>query len=67
MGGLGCDNMTVLIVCFLNGKPYEKLAEKCRSNLVQSNDSVNNVLSRENIADDMKIPYEKDNCLSVSN
>lgn len=30
MGGLGCDNMTVLIVCMLNGEPYEKLAEKCR-------------------------------------
>lgn len=30
MGGLGCDNMTVVIVCFLNGEPYEKLAEKCK-------------------------------------
>lgn len=30
MGGLGCDNMTVLIVCLLNGEPYEKLADKCK-------------------------------------
>lgn len=30
MGGLGCDNMTVVLVCFLNGEPYEKLAEKCK-------------------------------------
>ena len=30
MGGLGCDNMTVLIVCFVNGKSYEDLAEKCK-------------------------------------
>jgi len=30
MGGLGCDNMTVVLACILNGEPYEKLAEKCR-------------------------------------
>ncbi len=24
MGGLGCDNMTVVIVCFLHGKPYKR-------------------------------------------
>lgn len=30
MGGLGCDNMTVIIVCFLhNGETFEQLAEKC--------------------------------------
>lgn len=30
MGGLGCDNMTVILVCFLNGESYEKLAERCK-------------------------------------
>ncbi len=30
MGGLGCDNMTVILVCFLNGEPYEKLVERCK-------------------------------------
>lgn len=30
MGGLGCDNMTVVLVCFLNNEPYEKLAERCK-------------------------------------
>ena len=30
MGGLGCDNMTVVLVCFLNGEPYEKLSERCK-------------------------------------
>ncbi len=30
MGGLGCDNMTVVLVCFLNGEPYEYLAERCK-------------------------------------
>lgn len=29
MGGLGCDNMTVCIVCFLHGKPYEDLIRRC--------------------------------------
>lgn len=29
MGGLGCDNMTVVLVCFLHGCSYEDLAMKC--------------------------------------
>lgn len=29
MGGLGCDNMTVVLVCFLHGQKYEDLAAKC--------------------------------------
>ena len=24
MGGLGCDNMTVILVCFLHGQPYKR-------------------------------------------
>jgi len=30
MGGLGCDNMTVVIVCFLHNEPYDRLTEKCK-------------------------------------
>ncbi|KAK7503797.1 hypothetical protein BaRGS_00004920 [Batillaria attramentaria] len=29
MGGLGCDNMTVVLVCFLHGGSYTDLARKC--------------------------------------
>lgn len=29
MGGLGCDNMTVILVCLLNGQSYEDLVERC--------------------------------------
>jgi len=29
MGGLGCDNMTVILVCFLHNKPYQHLIDKC--------------------------------------
>ncbi|BFZ15105.1 hypothetical protein BsWGS_18143 [Bradybaena similaris] len=28
-GGLGCDNMTVILVCFLHGGTYDDLARKC--------------------------------------
>ncbi|CAG9762473.1 unnamed protein product [Ceutorhynchus assimilis] len=31
MAGLGCDNMTVVIVVFLHGKPYQEVIEKCKS------------------------------------
>uniref|UniRef100_A0A8D8PVX0 protein-serine/threonine phosphatase n=1 Tax=Cacopsylla melanoneura TaxID=428564 RepID=A0A8D8PVX0_9HEMI len=29
MGGLGCDNMTVVIICLLHGQPYADLVKKC--------------------------------------
>lgn len=29
MGGLGCDNMTVVLIAFLHGKNYEDLADRC--------------------------------------
>jgi len=29
MGGLGCDNMTVILVCFLHNQPFDKLVETC--------------------------------------
>lgn len=29
MGGLGCDNMTVVIICFLHDKPYSELVSRC--------------------------------------
>ena len=31
MGGLGCDNMTVVLVCFLHNQPYQTLIDKCSS------------------------------------
>uniref|UniRef100_A0A182QBY2 protein-serine/threonine phosphatase n=1 Tax=Anopheles farauti TaxID=69004 RepID=A0A182QBY2_9DIPT len=30
MGGIGGDNMTVIIVCFLHGQPYEELINRCK-------------------------------------
>ncbi|XP_058119076.1 probable protein phosphatase 2C T23F11.1 [Anopheles ziemanni] len=30
MGGIGGDNMTVIIVCFLHGQPFEQLIGRCK-------------------------------------
>lgn len=30
MGGLGCDNMTVILVCFLHSASFEELSNKCK-------------------------------------
>jgi protein phosphatase PTC2/3 len=30
MGGLGGDNMSIIIICFLHGKPWEELVERCK-------------------------------------
>lgn len=40
--GAGCDNMTVVIVAYLNNDTYEALADKCSVNLVTSTSSNNN-------------------------
>ena len=29
MGGLGCDNMTCVLVCLLHDQPYQVLVERC--------------------------------------
>ena len=33
MGGLGCDNMTVVLCLLLHDQPYSVLAEKCLKSL----------------------------------
>lgn len=30
MGGLGGDNMSIIIICFLNGKPWQNLVDRCK-------------------------------------
>ncbi|XP_015181214.1 PREDICTED: probable protein phosphatase 2C T23F11.1 [Polistes dominula] len=34
--GTGCDNMTVVLVCFLHGKPYEHLVSRCQKSSTNS-------------------------------
>lgn len=37
LSGLGGDNMTVVLVCFLHGRPYEDLKNRCLSSLTVVN------------------------------
>jgi hypothetical protein len=39
MGGLGCDNMTVVLCLLLHGQPYSTLAAKCSKNLANGDAS----------------------------
>lgn len=40
MAGLGCDNMTVVIVGLLHGDTYEKLQEKCKTVVEDDKDEI---------------------------
>jgi len=40
MGGLGCDNMTVVLTLLLHGQPYSALAAKCSKNLANGDTSL---------------------------
>lgn len=42
MGGLGCDNMTVVIVCFLGDRTWKELQIQCSKPLVAESNSSNN-------------------------
>ncbi|KAG5897147.1 hypothetical protein JTB14_020876 [Gonioctena quinquepunctata] len=42
MAGLGCDNMTVVIVALLHGDSYEKLKEKCKTPAVEQEEETKN-------------------------
>ena len=62
MGGLGCDNMTVILVCFLhNGETYDKLAEKCRSIPSNNNNNNNNSISSSNNSSNLITNYNSIN------
>lgn len=41
LGGLGCDNMTVILVCLLRGKSYDELADKCSRPAVKPTEDEN--------------------------
>lgn len=59
MGGLGCDNMTVVLVCLLQGESYEELANKC-SRIYTMNNEDNAVLSESSASD------AEDDCMTLS-
>ncbi|KAL1509965.1 hypothetical protein ABEB36_004629 [Hypothenemus hampei] len=61
MAGLGCDNMTVVIVVFLHGKTYEEIVEKCKSYMsdfdieAEEKEQSNIILNQEPFEENTKI------------
>lgn len=51
MAGLGCDNMTVLIIEFLHEDTYEKLQEKCKREFKYEEEEDNKKDNDLNISD----------------
>lgn len=44
MAGLGCDNMTVVIIGLLHGETYEELSAKCGRTYIRTDDIEENFL-----------------------
>jgi len=72
MGGLGCDNMTVILVCFLHGKSWEEYCEKIAASLepniesFASSLSTGNGMVTEDIDDDADAMEERGVSCSVA-
>ncbi|CAL1266500.1 unnamed protein product [Larinioides sclopetarius] len=62
MGGLGCDNMTVVLVCLLQGESYEELANKCYRVYTSTQDD--NLILSESSASEAEDDCEEDNTKS---
>jgi len=52
MGGLGCDNMTVILVCFLHGKTWEEYCAKIAATLEPNIEAYTTAL-QNGLADDI--------------
>merc|ERR1711963_795464 len=64
MGGLGCDNMTVILVCFLHNESYTKLVERC-ADLVKAKDESRAKQETENSSTDEIDDIDDDRGLST--
>ncbi|GIX73428.1 probable protein phosphatase 2C T23F11.1 [Caerostris darwini] len=64
MGGLGCDNMTVVLVCLLQGESYEELANKCYR--VYSSTQDDTLILSESSTSEAEDECEEDNSKSES-
>lgn len=53
MGGLGGDNMTVILVCFLHNKPYEELIEKCKAAIANASSGSRKSSEADTAADEI--------------
>jgi len=52
MGGLGCDNMTCVLVCLLHGQSYQALVEKCAGLAKQKGEELRRQVAEELNQDD---------------
>merc|ERR1719203_817115 len=73
MGGLGCDNMTVVLVCLLHGEPYSRLTDKC-AGLVKAKEEERNKemeeelrLAEEEAEEEMRQTMEVKEDLTLAN
>lgn len=66
MGGLGCDNMTVILICFINGKSYEELAAKCSLPARSKNQTSSPADEAENEEETTGIADSPDSTVSTS-
>jgi len=55
MGGLGCDNMTCVLVCFLHDLPYQALVERC-ARLAREREE----MIRKQVAEELQKEEEKE-------
>lgn len=53
MGGLGCDNMTVILVCFLHHEPYDRLIDRCTALIKTKVDARTNVDDEDSSTDEL--------------
>lgn len=53
MGGLGCDNMTVILVCFLHHEPYDRLIDRCSALVKTKIDARTNVIDEDSSTDEL--------------
>lgn len=54
LGGLGCDNMTVILVCLLQGQSYDDLCEKCIRPAKPKTDGTNNTEINQEVNDSIE-------------
>jgi len=50
VGGLGCDNMTVVLVCFLHNKPWTSLVQRCATSFKARQAELNTQEGEEEIS-----------------
>ena len=58
MGGLGGDNMTVVLVCFLHNKPYADLVQRCATSTATANTNSSSLPATQTSAESSPVDEE---------